>query len=773
MVNFNTVKKANEVQALLPSFVENIDNSKESFKSVFDLLRADKKDSSSYVDNQRKNNSFNNNISNKTTNKTKVSTQKQDNSNKPYSSYNENYQAVDKKEYRDDTVSNKNVDKKEKINQKDNFNQNIGTKSHQNIQVEENGTILDKNNGAEKTISISDIINLLQTSNKNNDSLVSNEENILPLENNLEKNIPDDLKIKLQELLSNNQNISDSDIQNIIENISMLESLNAFNSDYKNISLEEISANILGAEKDSDTLEKAYTTLKEKVQEIVKKEIGKDLSKQLNNIDANNINVDNISVDNIDVNNIDEVALNDDNNIPNKIIKLDEIISKESLSDDNINQLNIASTNIDKNAVSNNKVIDDENSNADNQQINTEKQININHQANTEQQINIGQQININQLANTEQQANNNYLNIENQKNILLQQNMLQDNNENLPIHQNIVYQDLVNNEIPNKEVVENVSQININTEQKTEIVPNNNTQVSQNLKDYSKEDTYNNVEEKANNNAVDNNEVVNIKNDGTKKQLEPNKIIESDKIVDNTKIEQVQKEFKTASMDMLENVKYESNAKAEAKANTVNLNETDKNLQNNLNRPTLTSQNMQEENFSYNQNDKGNNFNYLLKASNEAQVKQDAIQKEVQQAYNMKDARDIEKLVKTVQSSIDKGVSKLTVVLKPENLGKLQIQLTENGGKITAKFLADNENSHKIIMAQSDLLKNQLSEKGIVIDNMEFAYNDAMSKQQHNDANGRKTSKQLQKNKNNNNQENNLEVGTEVANSKTSGIYA
>ena len=75
--------------------------------------------------------------------------------------------------------------------------------------------------------------------------------------------------------------------------------------------------------------------------------------------------------------------------------------------------------------------------------------------------------------------------------------------------------------------------------------------------------------------------------------------------------------------------------------------------------------------------------------------------------------------------------------------------------------------------MAQSDLLKNQLAEKGIVVDNMEFAYNDAMSKQQHNDEQGRRTSKHAQKGKGLRNQENDVEVGTEVANKKATGIYA
>ena len=76
--------------------------------------------------------------------------------------------------------------------------------------------------------------------------------------------------------------------------------------------------------------------------------------------------------------------------------------------------------------------------------------------------------------------------------------------------------------------------------------------------------------------------------------------------------------------------------------------------------------------------------------------------------------------------------------------------------------------------MAQSDMFKNQLSEKGIVVDNMEFAFNDTMSKGQNSDEHGRKAGRQSQqKGRNIRDNGNDLEVGTEVANKKTSGIYA
>lgn len=244
----------------------------------------------------------------------------------------------------------------------------------------------------------------------------------------------------------------------------------------------------------------------------------------------------------------------------------------------------------------------------------------------------------------------------------------------------------------------------------------------------------------------------------------------------DTASLKDIKKEFKTANVEVSESLRGQAQEKIDAKANTVNLTDTSKGLSNNnAQKEFIAMQNKAGENFSTNTQDKGNNFNYFLKSSSEANAKYETAQtKEAQTPYNVKDVRDIERLVRTMQSSVSKGQSKLTVVLTPENLGKLQIQLTETGGKIIAKFLSDNEQTHKLIMAQSDMFKNQLSEKGIVVDNMEFAFNDTMSKGQNSDEHGRKAGRQSQqKGRNIRDNSNDLEVGTEVANKKASGIYA
>lgn len=240
--------------------------------------------------------------------------------------------------------------------------------------------------------------------------------------------------------------------------------------------------------------------------------------------------------------------------------------------------------------------------------------------------------------------------------------------------------------------------------------------------------------------------------------------------------VKDIQKEFKTLNMEVDETLRGQAQLKADEKAVKVTMTDGSKSSLNlNNNNSNLTSNLIQEENFSNINQEKGNNFNYLLKQSNEVQLKEslNAQSKEAQQPYNLKEGRDIERLLRNIQSTVSKGESKLTVTLTPENLGKLQIQLTESGGKITAKFLADNENSHKLIMAQSDMLKNQLSEKGIVVDDMQFSFNDAMSKQQEQGSENSKRAGKHAKGRFMKSNEEDAEVGTDIAKQNVSGLYA
>ena len=746
MINFNTVNKANTAQSLLPSFSETADISGESFQSIFDSIKDNSYDNS-ISPYSRKENSYssyqeNNSYSSYSDTKkysdrvseNKYSKDDNDynrNDDNRYNKDKENYEAVERKVYRDDSPASRNMKNTNTIKEQNVFekrdvkamqNSQAETGSNKNIdanqEIQSNQNMQPENSQAE-TISIKDILALLQTAAENNTVTEAANDEDAALENinidvdalieNIdtaisELNISDDLKMQLQNIISTFENMDKSDLGQLVEYISALsEDINM-----ENISLEEISEKILGTEIDSSSLEEAYNAIQEKISELTNQP--KDSAETVESIENSEI-----------ITSLKSDSLNNAEIINNLSALIDEAVKEADLSSNN-EKLELA-----KNIISTVKTAAE----------------NILAQADI---------LSENKVENTVTAEEALVMNTEISDEAVMQTaQVLEDNAEN---KQPVLSADVL-------------------TESGDDIVKSNNNSM-QKLADLADAAVEENINSKQSDEKLSQETAKETLKDTVKESVK-DIVKDTVKQTDTVSVKDVQKEFKTANVEVTESLRGESNAKAEIKANTVNLSETGKNLQNNLNqKEMMMTQSNAGENFSASQSDKGNNFNYFLKSSAEAQAKYDTAQsKEAQAPYNMKEPRDIERLVRTMQSSVSKGQSKLTVVLTPENLGRMQIQLSESGGKITAKFLSDNENSHKLIMAQSDLLKNQLSEKGIVVDNMEFAYNDAMSKQQNNDEQGRRTSKQAQKGKSFRSQEDDLEVGTEVANKKATGIYA
>ena len=736
MINFNTVNKANTAQSLLPTFSETADISDKSFQSIFDSVK-----DNSFSPYSRKENSYSSYKENNSYSDTKKYSDrasenkysKDDNDynrdDKRYSNDKENYEAVERKVYRDDSHASRNMKNSNTIKEQNVFekkdvkamqNNQAGTGSNKDVisnQKTQSNQTTQLESSQAKTISIKDMLALLQTASKNNTTIeVANDEEAA-LENInaavSELNISDDLKIQLQNIISSLENMNQSDLGQLVEYIGALsEDINIADINAENISLEEISEKILGTEMDSSSLEKAYTALQEKISEFT--------NQSKDNAEVNTENTEKLASLISDKSNNTEI-------INNLSALIDEAVQESGLSSNNdklelakdiISTIKAAAENIlSQSNISSNQISENT--------VTAEEMVLMNSEVSDEAA----------QLLDTDTESKQSLLNAE---------TLAESSSEDMAESNNM--QKLA-------EAADMAVEENINDKLSKDTV-------KESIKDTAKQSDM----------AVEENI-----NDKLSKDTVKESIKDTAKQTDTVSVKDVQKEFKTANVEVTESLRGESNAKAEIKANTVNFSETGKNLQNNLNQKEMVmTQNNAGENFSASQNDKGNNFNYFLKSSAEAQAKYDTAQsKEAQAPYNMKEPRDIERLVRTMQSSVSKGQSKLTVVLTPENLGRMQIQLSESGGKITAKFLSDNENSHKLIMAQSDLLKNQLSEKGIVVDNMEFAYNDAMSKQQNNDEQGRRTSKQAQKGKSFGNREEDLEVGTEVANKKATGIYA
>ena len=774
MINFNTVNKANTAQSLLPSFSETADISGESFQSIFDSIKDNSYDNS-ISPYSRKENSYssyqeNNSYSSYSDTKkysdrvseNKYSKDDNDynrNDDNRYNKDKENYEAVERKVYRDDSPASRNMKNTNTIKEQNVFekrdvkamqnsqaetgsNKNIA--ANQEIQSNQNTHTQPENSQAE-TISIKDILALLQTAAKNNTVTEAANDEDAALENinidvdalieNIdtaisELNISDDLKMQLQNIISTFENMDKSDLGQLVEYISALsEDINM-----ENISLEEISEKILGTEIDSSSLEEAYNAIQEKISELTNQP--KDSAETVESIENSEI-ITSLKSDSLN---------NKDSAETVESIENSEIIT--SLKSDNLNNaeiINNLSALIDE-------AVKEADLSSNNEKLELAKNIISTVKTAAENILAQADILSENKVENTVTAEEALVMNTEISDEAVMQTaQVLEDNAEN---KQPVLSADVL-------------------TESGDDIVKSNNNSM-QKLADLADAAVEENINSKQSDEKLSQETAKETLKDTVKESVK-DIVKDTVKQTDTVSVKDVQKEFKTANVEVTESLRGESNAKAEIKANTVNLSETGKNLQNNLNqKEMMMTQSNAGENFSASQSDKGNNFNYFLKSSAEAQAKYDTAQsKEAQAPYNMKEPRDIERLVRTMQSSVSKGESKLTVVLTPENLGKMEIQLSESGGKITAKFLSDNESSHKLIMAQSDLLKNQLSEKGIVVDNMEFAYNDAMNRQQNNDEQGRRTSKQAQKGKSFRSQEDDLEVGTEVANKKATGIYA
>lgn len=753
MINFNTVNKANTAQSLLPSFSETADISGESFQSIFDSIKDNSYDNS-ISPYSRKENSYssyqeNNSYSSYSDTKkysdrvseNKYSKDDNDynrNDDNRYNKDKENYEAVERKVYRDDSPASRNMKNTNTIKEQNVFekrdvkamqnsqaetgsNKNIA--ANQEIQSNQNTHTQPENSQAE-TISIKDILALLQTAAKNNTVTEAANDEDAALENinidvdalieNIdtaifELNISDDLKIQLQNIISTFENMDKSDLGQLVEYIGALS---------EDINIEDINAENISLEEISEKIlgtEIDSSSLEEAYNAIQEK-----ISELTNQPKDSAETVESIENSEI-ITSLKSDSLNNVEIINNLSALIDEAVKEADLSSNN-EKLELA-----KNIISTVKTAAE----------------NILAQADI---------LSENKVENTVTAEEALVMNTEISDEAVMQTaQVLEDNAEN---KQPVLSADVL-------------------TESGDDIVKSNNNSM-QKLADLADAAVEENINSKQSDEKLSQETAKETLKDTVKESVK-DIVKDTVKQTDTVSVKDVQKEFKTANVEVTESLRGESNAKAEIKANTVNLSETGKNLQNNLNqKEMMMTQSNAGENFSASQSDKGNNFNYFLKSSAEAQAKYDTAQsKEAQAPYNMKEPRDIERLVRTMQSSVSKGESKLTVTLTPENLGKMEIQLSESGGKITAKFLSDNESSHKLIMAQSDLLKNQLSEKGIVVDNMEFAYNDAMNRQQNNDEQGRRTSKQAQKGKSFRSQEDDLEVGTEVANKKATGIYA
>lgn len=826
MINIKALDDTKNSQSLLPAFAENTDITGDSFKSLMEdmkeknnllssSLSSNEVDIKSYreknsVSSYSEKNSYTtysekNYVSPYSKQETSSYSEKNNTSlyaekNNRYDEDRQAYEAVENKSYnnennnvgRKNRKEENNIEGKNVLEKKDvrNLGQSVQNNVSESTNAPQEEVIRMAEDYKQEEVSMKDLLLLLQTASKQASTEGVSQEESENVDAGLmveDLEISDELKQTLQNILETLKNLPQEDLAELSDYLnnasSNLELLNTQTMDEASI-LSKLS-NALMNGSDDESLDSALNVLKERIASLgqtnetsnIKVELTTEDNKALQEVTADlengNTKLDSEALSKLidDIASLVDKAVNENESTGSEKLTLaKDILSliKEALKEGEANTNIAEEDNVEQSA----DLLNMENT----AEVLETDVINKNMQM-----INAGSETEV------ESVKVENVLVAENQKTSLSDLKATTTdvkNTASMPekqtedLAENLLAADKEAEVTPDEAQLTNTNNVKEETKQSTPL--RSETAVNKNVN--------NSQEEIANMEVIESSEeVIKSLNEESMQEAETDEVLtgkeNSEKITkdtakqaDTASLKDIKKEFKTANVEVSESLRGQAQEKIDAKANTVNLTDTSKGLSNNnAQKENIFMQNKAGENFSTNTQDKGNNFNYFLKSSSEANAKYETAQtKEAQTPYNVKDVRDIERLVRTMQSSVSKGQSKLTVVLTPENLGKLQIQLTETGGKIIAKFLSDNEQTHKLIMAQSDMFKNQLSEKGIVVDNMEFAFNDTMSKGQNSDEHGRKAGRQSQqKGRNFRDNGNDLEVGTEVANKKSSGIYA
>jgi flagellar hook-length control protein FliK len=101
-----------------------------------------------------------------------------------------------------------------------------------------------------------------------------------------------------------------------------------------------------------------------------------------------------------------------------------------------------------------------------------------------------------------------------------------------------------------------------------------------------------------------------------------------------------------------------------------------------------------------------------------------------VERVLQWESVRDAAKLGRIIQQAGQNGATKLTVRLYPEHLGRLEIQLREVAGRIDARIMASSLESRNLLVSHGEAIRQQLADKGIHIENMDFDLRDSLAKQ-------------------------------------------
>ena len=730
MINIKALDDTKNSQSLLPAFAENTDITGDSFKSLMEdmkeknnLLSSSSSSNEVDIKSYREKNSVSS-----YSEKNSYTTYSEKNSVSPYSkqeraSYSEKnntslyaeknnrydedrqaYEAVENKSYnnennnvgRKNRKEENNIEGKNVLEKKDvrNLGQSVQNNVSESTNAPQEEVIHVAEDYKQEEVSMKDLLLLLQTASKQASTEGVSQEESENVDAGLmveDLEISDELKQTLQNILETLKNLPQEDLAELSDYLnnasSNLELLNTQTMDEASI-LSKLS-NALMNGSDDESLDSALNVLKERIASLgqtnetsnIKVELTTEDNKALQEVTADlengNTKLDSEALSKLidDIASLVDKAVNENESTGSEKLTLaKDILSliKDALKEGEANTNIAEEDNVEQSADLLNmentaEVLETDVINKNMQMINAGSENEVESVKVENVLVAENQKTSLSDLKATTTDVKNTASMPEKQTEDLAENLLAADNEAEVT---------------PDEAQLTNTNNVKEDTKQTTSL--RSETAVNKNVN--------NSQEEIANMEVIESSEeVIKSLNEESMQEAETDEVLtgkeNSEKITKDTakqsdaaSLKDIKKEFKTANVEVSESLRGQAQEKIDAKANTVNLTDTSKGLSNNnAQKENIFMQNKAGENFSTNTQDKGNNFNYFLKSSSEANAKYETAQtKEAQTPYNVKDVRDIERLVRTMQSSVSKGQSKLTVVLTPENLGKLQIQLTE-----------------------------------------------------------------------------------------------
>lgn len=113
--------------------------------------------------------------------------------------------------------------------------------------------------------------------------------------------------------------------------------------------------------------------------------------------------------------------------------------------------------------------------------------------------------------------------------------------------------------------------------------------------------------------------------------------------------------------------------------------------------------------------------FNDVLDVSLKTGNKQETQQAAPRAESKPADQSNMKEVINNVRILLNSGKNEVVIRLVPEQLGKLEIRLRKNAGKLTGEFKVENREARELLSSEFVHLKRSLEEQGITMDDFSF----------------------------------------------------